>query len=103
MVKLNQKNIVGLICFGIGVCFIVVSLVIKQKVTETKGFVDNFTSFFTNQNQMWDPVISFFGGQVNKKISQHEMTSTMMLIAGVVLVVGGAAIFFLNRRKKFWS
>lgn len=102
MVNLNRKNVVGLISFLVGVCFIVVSLIIKQKVTEAKGFTDNVKGFFTNDTQMWDPVIKFFGGEVNRKLAEHEMTSTMMLLAGVILVVVGAAIFFFNRRKKIW-
>lgn len=69
-----------------------------HKASEAKGFVDNFTDFFSH-NTMWNPLIKFFGGEAQKEASKHDVSIWVMLIVGIILILIGLSKVLLSRKK----
>jgi len=99
----NRKQIAGLIPIGAGVALIIFSVHSMQKIQEAKGIITNTKNFFTH-NPMWNPIITFFGGAAQKKISENDVPVMLCLFGGILLVILGLLVTVLckskNPRKK---
>ena len=92
-------ELLGMILFAGGIVCIVLSIHAFKKISEAKEFANSFTNFFEH-NPTWNPIIKFFGGKAQEKISENYTPATMVMVAGILLIIIGAFIFIYYRLKK---
>src|SRR5690348_16420922 len=95
----NFKQVGGLILAVIGFILIIYSIHALHEFSEANGFSNNVKNFFTH-NPWWNPIIKFFGGTPQLKVSQYNASVLATLIAGIVCVVIGFAGIDVFRKKK---
>lgn len=96
---MNLKQILGLVASALGVFLIIYSIHSMQEITEAKNFVDGITNFFTH-NPTWNPIVTFFGGKAQEKISKYDLPVLLMLISGIILVILGPIITIIYKSKE---
>jgi len=96
---MSRKRIIGWVSTVLGLILIVYAVHSMQKASEAKGFVKNFTDFFSH-NTTWNPLIKFFGGEALKEASKYDVTILIMLILGIVLTVLGLSTLFISRNRS---
>jgi hypothetical protein len=98
---LNKKQTLAAAAVVIGVILIAFADHGMHKVQEVKGSINHFTDFFTNSKGIWNPVIEFFGGEVQAKASEYDSTLMILMIVGIAMVVSGTwGIFHYKERRK---
>jgi hypothetical protein len=70
-----------------------------DKANEAKGFIDKFTNFFSHNPEVWNPLITFFGGKAQEQASQYDTTLTVLLYSGIAFVVIGLWGLFWFRKR----
>jgi uncharacterized membrane protein YidH (DUF202 family) len=96
---IQLQEIGGIILFVFGALLIALAIHAMKKISEAKNFSHNVSNFF-HHNPTWNPIIKFFGGKAQEKISENYTPATMVMIGGIVLVVVGIVIFVYYRRRK---
>jgi len=96
----NLKQIGGLILCGVGGYLVYLAVEGFKEIAQAKDFAHRFTNFF-HHNPTWNPLIKFFGGTAQEKISESELPATLALAGGVaLLIIGTAIIIFFRTRNK---
>ncbi len=93
------RELIGIILFAGGIVCIALSIHAMKKISEAKDFAHSFTNFFEH-NPTWNPIIKFFGGKVQEKISENYTPATLVMVAGILLIIIGTFIFVYYRLKK---
>ena len=96
---MHLKRISGLILFIIGVILILFAIHAMHQIAEAKNLSQNITDFFEH-NPDWNPIIKFFGGKAQEKISTYDTPALLTLISGIVLTIIGAIMAIVNRKKR---
>ena len=96
---MNVKGIAGVCVFAIGILIIILSIDAIHKIAEAKG-VSQDVSDFLHHNPSWNPIITFFGGEPQEKISHADTRSIMALIGGISLTILGAIMSIIHYGHK---
>ncbi|HLB52572.1 MAG TPA: hypothetical protein VJK48_02545 [Chlamydiales bacterium] len=99
--KQRVTKIFSLIAIVAGTLLVLFTRRSMHKVEQAKSTADHMTDFFTNGNGMWNPVIKFFGGQVQKEASKYDATLSTLLALGIALIILGFLILIWNRHRFF--
>lgn len=92
--KMNSKQISGLVAFIAGIALIIFSMYEKHRIDEAKGNIEKGSSFFSDSAAK-----DIVGGALKGEVEKYDMPVLLCLIAGVVLVVVGAGATYVYRRK----
>ncbi len=95
----KKKQTLAMAAIVIGVIFVIFANYGIHKVQKVKGSVDQFTDFFSNSKGIWDPLIEFFGGEVNERASAYDGILMILMIAGIAMIVSGVWGVFHYRKK----
>ena len=101
MIKLksiNLKQLVGVSLFIVGVVLISIAIHAMKKIADAKNLSHDISNFFEH-NPSWNPIIKFFGGKAQERISQYDTPVMLTLISGIVLIVIGVIIFMHYRKN----
>ena len=93
--KMNLRQVVGLISFAFGTGLIIYAVHSMQKISAAKEDVHGAASWFSGS-----PFGQFLGGVMEKKASQYDQTVIWLLIAGAALLIIGGGVIFLSRTRK---
>lgn len=96
---INLQQLGGIVLFIGGIILIAFSIHAMKKISQAKDFAQGISNFFQH-NPTWNPIIKFFGGKAQEKISESYVPATMMMVAGIFLVVVGIAIFLYHKIRK---
>jgi hypothetical protein len=96
---ISLRQILGLILCGAGGYLIYLAVEGFKKITEAKDFATRFSNFFEHNPAMWNPLIKFFGGKAQEKISESQVPASLTLATGIALVVIGVAMVLFYRNK----
>ncbi len=96
---INLRQLYGIIVFVLGVLLVLGSLYGFAQIAHAQQVTGDVTNFFKH-NPTWNPVIKFFGGSVEKKISSYYGPMTAALIIGLILILVGAWIYIRWRKKR---
>jgi predicted transporter len=96
---IHLQELGGIVLFIIGGILIFLSIHAMKKISEAKNFAHDVSNFF-HHNPTWNPIIKFFGGKAQEKISQSYTPVNLILIAGIFLVIVGVIIFMYYRMKS---
>ena len=94
------RELIGIILIAGGIGCIAFSIHAIKKISEAKDFAHTFTNFFEHNPASWNPIIKFFGGKAQEKISENYAPAIMVLVAGILLIIIGTFIFIYYRLKK---
>ena len=95
----RKRFILGLVLFCAGIVLLFIAINALHQISEAKTLSHDIENFFTH-NPSWNPIIKFFGGQAQEKISSYDAQAMMVLVVGIILTVAGAMLAFVYRRKK---
>jgi hypothetical protein len=99
--KLNIKQICGLIFAAAGIALILMAIDAKNQIERAKTVGDKINEFFTHNPDAWNPIIKFFGGAaLQTELSKYDTLTVICLVSGIVLLVGGLAIVVFCRKKS---
>ncbi len=96
---INLRQIFGLLLCGVGSYLIYAAIEGFKKITEAKDFAHRFSNFFSH-NTMWNPLIKFFGGKAQEKISESQEPAILALATGIALVIIGVSLIIFFRKRK---
>ena len=98
---INLRQIFGLILCGAGSYLIYAAIEGFKKITEAQDFAHRFSNFFSH-NTMWNPLVKFFGGKAQEKISESQAPASLALATGIArsVVLGFSLIIFFRKRKQ---
>jgi predicted transporter len=96
---INLQQLGGVVLFIIGAILIFFSIHAMKKISEAKGLTQDVSNFFQH-NSTWNPIIRFFGGKAQEKISESYVPATAVMIVGIFLVIVGVIIFMYYRIRK---
>lgn len=85
--------------FIVGIILIIFAIQAMHQIAEAKSLSQNITDFFEH-NPDWNPIIKFFGGKAQEKISTYDTPALLALISGIVLTIIGAVMAIVNRKKR---
>lgn len=94
----NLRQIGGIILFVLGGTLVLIAIDAMRKIAKAKGLSHDISNFFEH-NPGWNPIIKFFGGKAEQKISQYDLPVMLTLIAGSILLLFGAIIFVYYRNR----
>lgn len=96
---ISIQQLGGVILFIIGIIFISFSIQAMKQISQAKNFTQDVSNFFQH-NPTWNPIIKFFGGKAQEKISESYVPAILFMIAGIFLAIVGTVIFLHYRIKK---
>lgn len=97
--KWNVKQIGGLILAVIGFILIIYAVHNIHQFSEANGFGNDVKNFFTH-NPWWNPIIKFFGGTPQQKVTAYNPAVLACMIIGIVCVIAGLVLTVVFRKKK---
>jgi len=99
--KLNVKQIGGLIFAAAGVALILLAIHARNQIEEARTVGDKINDFFTHNPGAWNPIIKFFGSTaLQEELSKYDTPTTICLVSGIVLLIGGLVIVVFCRKKS---
>jgi predicted transporter len=96
---IHLQELGGIALFICGAILIGIAIHAVKKISEAKDVAHSVTNFFQH-NPTWNPIIKFFGGKAQEKISESYTPATIVMVAGIFLVVIGLIIFVYYRLRK---
>lgn len=96
---IHLQELGGIVLFIIGAFFIGISINAMKKISEAKDFAHGVSNFFQH-NPTWNPIIKFFGGKAQEKISESYASAIWVMVVGLFLVVVGVIIFVYHRMRR---
>lgn len=96
---MNFKRLLGFVLIAIGVVLIFIALNAMHKIAEAKSLTQDISNFFTH-NPDWNPIIKFFGGKAQEKISTYDTPALLTLISGILLTIVGAVMAIIQGRRR---
>ena len=96
---MNRKQLLGLVILAVGIVLIFFAIDAFRQIHQAKNFADQVQNFFTN-NPGWNPIITFFGGEAEAKLSDFNARAVAVLVTGIILCLAGITITIRNRPKK---
>lgn len=97
--KWNVKRISGLILVVIGFILIIYAVHNIHQFSEATGLGNDMKNFFTH-NPWWNPIIKFFGGTPQEKVTAYNSAVLASMIVGIVCVIAGFVLAICCRKKK---
>jgi MFS superfamily sulfate permease-like transporter len=94
------RQLGGIVMFIAGGVLIFWAIDAMRRIAAAKNTSHHVSNFFEH-NPTWNPVVKFFGGKAQEKISQYDLPVMVILIVGIVFVILGVTIFRHYRAKKF--
>jgi hypothetical protein len=95
---INLRQLGGIIAFIVGGFLVYFALDAMKQIAQAKGLTHDVSNFFEH-NPGWNPIVTFFGGKAQERISQYDAPVMLALIIGIVLVALGAFIFLHYRTR----
>lgn len=95
---INLRQLLGIIIFVLGVLLVIGALYGFAQIAHAESTTSSAEKWFEH-NPTWNPVIKFFGGSVQKKISSYYGPMTAALIIGILLAFAGAFIYKRCRKR----
>lgn len=95
---MNIKRLIGFVLVIGGVVLIFIALNAMHKIAEARGLSQDITNFFEH-NPDWNPIIKFFGGKAQEKISTYDTPALMTLFSGILLTIIGAVMAIIHRKR----
>lgn len=95
----NRKRIAGFIILILGVILFILSVDAAKQIADANNLSTSISNFFEH-NTTWNPIIKFFGGEVQEEIEYYSTLTLIIQIGGVVLTALGAVMVFVYRKKK---
>ncbi len=94
-----NKRLLGPILLTLGIILTILALHAMHEIAEAKGLAQDIENFFT-RNPTWNPIIKFFGGQVQEKASEYDLPAMLTLITGILLTVAGGIRTLLDIKRN---
>jgi uncharacterized membrane protein len=96
--RFDLKQLWGIVVFIVGVILIFIAIHAMHKIAEAKDLSHNISNFFEH-NPGWNPILKFFGGKAQERISQYDTPVMLTLIGGIILIILGVIIFLHYRNR----
>ena len=95
---MSIKRLIGFVLMIGGVVLILIALHAMHKIAEAKSLSQDINNFFTH-NPTWNPIIKFFGGKAQEKISAYDTQALLTLFSGILLTIVGAVMAIIHRKR----
>jgi hypothetical protein len=97
--RANRLRVFGFVLVVVGVIFFLLSINAMRKLEKANTLSNNISDFFEH-NPDWNPIIEFFGGEVQHEIDYYDTLTLMIQIGGIVFSALGAILITLSYKKK---
>lgn len=95
---MTLKRFLGWILLVVGILLVIIALHAMHKISEAKNVSQDITNFFEH-NPDWNPIIKFFGGKAQEKISAYDVPAMLTLISGIILTLLGTIMAIIYRKQ----
>ncbi|MBS0604484.1 MAG: hypothetical protein JSS60_05535 [Verrucomicrobia bacterium] len=97
--NLNYKQIAGIIVLIGGIVLFFLTVNATKKIADATTLSQSISNYFEH-NPDWNPIIKFFGGKAQEKITYYSTMVLLIQIGSVVLTALGAVMIVLFRKKN---